>query len=425
MSISPVRERGAVLVVSLVLLVLATLVGVSGISTALIQERIAGNHKQISDAFMAAESGLVNVVNVLADASADAWDSEEGMLAAIGGSGPHYVSGPGGAYWTAEVDYPYLDDERHAEITVTGEAAGIGARRVLKLNVDRYLGPPGSGDPVPDSAYTCIGAACELARVLPKQGKLYYNGGDWLPPSELSCEVGNCLTGTLLDEAESMAGIHLVSSEGHLTESETLDILSDLPAQITGEPQIKVTLPDAFGGPPGGRGWQEYVHELLNGRSEMVSTLELGLSADTGSLGLGDLVHTETPGVYHITGSGSIGLSENVHGAGVLVISGGMSDNIMHTVNLFPSKGTFIFEGLVILVNGAIVNTELANISIYGAVVTLLDEHAESGGGLMGNVDIRYSSKALEQLTEHRLWDPLRPEFTWTWREVMDQGQDI
>lgn len=70
-------------------------------------------------------------------------------------------------------------------------------------------------------------------------------------------------------------------------------------------------------------------------------------------------------------------------------------------------------------------NTDLANISIYGAVVTLLDEHAESGGGLMGNVDIRYSSKALERLTEYRLWDPLRPGFTWTWREVMDQGQNI
>lgn len=53
-------QSGSVLVVSLLLLLIITIVGVSGVSNSLLGERLAANQKQISEAMMKAESGLVS-----------------------------------------------------------------------------------------------------------------------------------------------------------------------------------------------------------------------------------------------------------------------------------------------------------------------------------------------------------------------------
>lgn len=53
-------QSGSVLVVSLLLLLIITIVGVSGVNNSLLGERLAANQKQISEAMMKAESGLVS-----------------------------------------------------------------------------------------------------------------------------------------------------------------------------------------------------------------------------------------------------------------------------------------------------------------------------------------------------------------------------
>lgn len=53
------NERGSVLIVSLLLLLIITIVGVAGVNNSLLGERLASNQKQISEAMMKAESGLV------------------------------------------------------------------------------------------------------------------------------------------------------------------------------------------------------------------------------------------------------------------------------------------------------------------------------------------------------------------------------
>ena len=52
------RERGAALVVALVLLLLMTVLGVSAIRTTTLQERMAGNLRDSNLAFQSAEAGL-------------------------------------------------------------------------------------------------------------------------------------------------------------------------------------------------------------------------------------------------------------------------------------------------------------------------------------------------------------------------------
>lgn len=61
----PTRQRGAVLAVSLILLLVLTLLGVTAMQSTMLQERMAGNAREISMAFQAAEAALRDGENAL------------------------------------------------------------------------------------------------------------------------------------------------------------------------------------------------------------------------------------------------------------------------------------------------------------------------------------------------------------------------
>ena len=62
MTINPRRERGAVLVIALVLLLALTVLGVSTMSTAKMELRMAANNQFLENAFQLAETGLDTVL---------------------------------------------------------------------------------------------------------------------------------------------------------------------------------------------------------------------------------------------------------------------------------------------------------------------------------------------------------------------------
>jgi type IV pilus assembly protein PilX len=55
---SPARQRGAALIIGLVLLLVMTVLGVSGMGTAALELVMAGNAESQQDAFQAAETGI-------------------------------------------------------------------------------------------------------------------------------------------------------------------------------------------------------------------------------------------------------------------------------------------------------------------------------------------------------------------------------
>ena len=61
----PHRQRGVVLAVSLILLLVLTLLGVTAMQSTVLQERMAGNAREISMAFQAAEAALRDGENAL------------------------------------------------------------------------------------------------------------------------------------------------------------------------------------------------------------------------------------------------------------------------------------------------------------------------------------------------------------------------
>ena len=57
-TLNKAHQTGAVLMISLVILLILTLLGVSGMNTTVLQERMAGNVQEMNTAFQAAEAGL-------------------------------------------------------------------------------------------------------------------------------------------------------------------------------------------------------------------------------------------------------------------------------------------------------------------------------------------------------------------------------
>ncbi|QSX33302.1 hypothetical protein JYB87_16495 [Shewanella avicenniae] len=78
------KHKGVVLVIGLVFLLIITLLGVAGASHSLFGERMASNNKQIAEAFMAAETGVVNAVAWLDNPANEAsWGQENASKNAI------------------------------------------------------------------------------------------------------------------------------------------------------------------------------------------------------------------------------------------------------------------------------------------------------------------------------------------------------
>jgi type IV pilus assembly protein PilX len=66
---NPVHQSGAVLVISLIMLLLLTLIGVTGMQTTSLEEKMAGNTRDRSVAFQAAESALRDAENDITTSS--------------------------------------------------------------------------------------------------------------------------------------------------------------------------------------------------------------------------------------------------------------------------------------------------------------------------------------------------------------------
>ncbi|MCG5513286.1 pilus assembly PilX N-terminal domain-containing protein [Ectothiorhodospira shaposhnikovii] len=375
------RQRGVALVVSLVLLAVATLVGVATLNGSFLQERLAGNERQAANAFMAAESGVSEVLAVLLDPGYTQWNGAAIMDAV--GDGVHAVPGNGGAAWSLES----VTVTNTVTLEVLGIVADTGARRILQVE----LGLPGVGGPNPESAYTCYGADCRTRTGSNSNNAIYYDGRDWRTPTSSNCTGAGC-NGTLNSERDGdVAGIYLVGNNDPnaiSTGNQNGDNRAD---QIQGNPPRKQTDAATTDSGVGVDQWNAYADALI-GRPSTETVTVGGNTVDISSF----LGGRDAPKVHHITGSGSIRLGGNEHGAGVLIISG--------DIEIFPANGTITFEGLIILRDGARLSSGSGTANIFGSVISLTGNENAVDADLGGNFTLKYSSEALENLRQHGLW---------------------
>ena len=78
------QQRGAVLVVSLIILLMLTVIGLSAVRDTAVQERMAGNTRDINSAFQAAELSLRHAENYLTGATVGPFTGSGGLYKVCG-----------------------------------------------------------------------------------------------------------------------------------------------------------------------------------------------------------------------------------------------------------------------------------------------------------------------------------------------------
>jgi len=106
------RQRGATLIISLLVLTLMTLIGVTAMQSRILEEKMAGNLQEQQRAFQAAEAALRAGEALLAQDPLPAFDGDNGLLPA-----PAAAELP---YWRREADW-----WRHHAASCSGALAGV------------------------------------------------------------------------------------------------------------------------------------------------------------------------------------------------------------------------------------------------------------------------------------------------------------
>ena len=135
------NQKGVVLVVVLILLTVASLIAVNGMAHAIVDERIAGNQKQVAEAFLGAEAGLLRAADWWRASSAgvrhDAlyWNDPEAALNALQALDRNPRPG---LEWSIR-ELRFEGDE--VLITSRGEVLGHGAAREVSARYRRPTAP--------------------------------------------------------------------------------------------------------------------------------------------------------------------------------------------------------------------------------------------------------------------------------------------
>lgn len=101
------HERGAVLIIALIMLLAMTLIGVAGLSSTTMEERMAGNLRDVNTAFQAAEAALRAGEEYLEGATLPEFNGTNGRYQpAPGGTAQHWDVA---ATWSGTASVEYTD----------------------------------------------------------------------------------------------------------------------------------------------------------------------------------------------------------------------------------------------------------------------------------------------------------------------------
>lgn len=364
------RERGVALVFVLMLLTLTSLLAITGMQQAITDERIAGNQRQVSESFVAAETGLLRAADWWQRSTGEArhdqlyWNDRDGAVAAL--NALDREPRPGLLWFIGELEF-HGDD---VVITSIGQVAGSGASREVSA---RYRRPsPGILDAL---APLVLGGT--VSEFLVAEGTdLRMQGATRNEQAPAIQVAGEQDTGSIR-AALAQSGQH-PSSIG-------IEV-SDLASELLDAPVLQRFVEAVAGSPAsydGPRPW--------------------------------DFGTTEAPAINVVRGlSGErsdLRLSAPVSGAGVLVVSGDLY--IEHTLD---------FTGLIVVLGGSV---EMSGDSsrIHGAILVqdVAEQEAEvwrkSPDGLQlsmaGELDFAHNQEALGSA-----WDLLPAEARAAWEDV-------
>lgn len=389
------NQRGAALVVGIIILTVVTIAGLSSMSGGSMQERMASNQNNKAISFMSAEAGagwfmqrVRKEINDGGHANEAAWNTWANSLTPP----PQKVSDTDfGFFEFANISFNFTAG--NVTLDVIGESRSSSANNAevfatTRLALVYNLHGSSSGFPPPEAAYTCYGQHCTTATGSNSGSAIYYDGRDWNLPASTSCTGSNC-NGTLAGGGTT--GIYLIGNTSSNAISTGNQAGDSRPEQIRGDPlarqQTDQTNADGEFTSAGGvsvTDWNDYVSDVLASTNPAPVTIN---ASSTNQVLSNNLGNRSNPNIVHITGSGSIQMSGNTHGAGVMIIDG--------PIAISPANGTATFEGLIILRNGARFTSGSGTFNVFGSIISLGGVQNQIDADFGGNFMLKYSSQAL------------------------------
>lgn len=362
------HECGEALLVSLLLVLSATLLGVAGITTSILQERIAANQKQIVETYMAAETGIAAAVDWLDNVDDGCWNDidtcRDEAIAAIHADYDTQLSAT--VFWQiVGLDFtPPTASGDPIVVTIRSRGSAGDTRRLVEVEYrrDPFPVPPFANA---DSAMTCYGAGCNIVL----RGTPELDGSDWGVPEDFDCG-GASASSTGCRNA--MLASNLVIPGLYLPDGGTYTTTGA--STIVGEPSPVVT--ELIEGAMSVAQWEAYLASLeaytpqtFNGTNPAV----LGTRT--------------SPAFAQIVGDITVG--SGIDGAGLLVVRAG---------GKLTLSGNSHYEGMIILENGAGLEMAAGTPMIYGTIVMLQNNTAvldDEAAYFLGNALVRHSQVAV------------------------------
>lgn len=189
------RQRGAALGVGLILLLAMTLSGVFILNSSIMDERMSANHRSQTNAFLAAEAGLLKSQRLLDD-NWNVWSASN----CVPGESANLFNDES---YANDTSFNVIGFDCSPQLGVTLRSEGfidnLGVSRVLTARYE----PPAPDGALPGdapAAISCLGGGCNIQ---PGQGKSSIDGRDYnLPPWDSSTNQyrpsDNRLTGEVM-----------------------------------------------------------------------------------------------------------------------------------------------------------------------------------------------------------------------------------
>jgi len=365
------RQRGAGLVVSVILLLAATMATLASVRGNGFHERMAANQTYKGMSFMSAETGATRFVDWLEKTSkTSGWpkgEQQNGWQAADLDTCPEQFDGIDGIQSCVTIDdetgvqWSGNRVKAHVKGRVVS-ASGILSESIIDLEIEGQseMPPP----PNPQAAYTCYGAHCSFVF---RGSPIKISGYDHpVSNGEFDCNGNGCNYSP--DKWNDAA-------PGILMPSRPSGGTSDTPRQVEGDPPVQ----------RGGEGsdqssaWQAYAKALI----------DAGAAKDVRSGADFAPSSRDNPVISNIVGD--VSLSGNADIAGVTIVGSGASLSV---------KGTFHHEGLIIVLPGGTFDVSAGTAWLYGGVVDMSGDNPDHLVDLRGTVNVRYSTEAIANLNK-------------------------
>lgn len=327
-------ERGMVLAVTLMLIAVLVLLGTTAVMTVTTDIKIAGNYRQSQVALYNAEAGVEQVIAYLRTNTV--------TYPTAGTPATITVSCPTGYSFNTAVSINYVAPKKY-KFQMTGTGAGNASKTIEAYTVTNFSLLAGV-----DGALAMYGDNPAIA------GGGAIDGNDHSLPST-SCTGVSCHT-PADGPGPSLPGLY------------STDTVAVGATAVTGNPA-----------------------QVLNNSAEALAKDDQWTAFADGIVnsGLYDATFSSSRTAPKITVlTSDLKLTGNNHYYGIIVVSGADVE--------IETAGTFTFEGLIVLANGATLTTK-GTANTYGSVITC--NHSELTVTLNGTPTLMYSTAAIANLS--------------------------